>query len=256
LVIIGLLVVGWIMFLGQPNAFSGKLRMVFVQLGTPFVKLGDYFPFVQSRRLLARQNEELRRENDLLRRQVQGLGEVGRRNLQLEQELAFKERLPLHSLTARVIGHDASNWWKSIQIDRGSGDGLTNNLAVLNADGLIGKIISVTKGESRVLLLTDPNCKVSALLQNPPREPGVVAGIETGFSSSPRCVMTYVNRDAKIKPGEPVISSGFGGIFPKGIPIGSVTRAEINKQTGMYQDVEIKPAVNFRLLEEVIVITE
>ncbi len=244
------------MFLGQPNAFSGKLRMVFVQLGTPFVKLGDYFPFVQSRRLLARQNEELRRENDLLRRQVQGLGEVGRRNLQLEQELAFKERLPLHSLTARVIGHDASNWWKSIQIDRGSGDGLTNNLAVLNADGLIGKIISVTKGESRVLLLTDPNCKVSALLQNPPREPGVVAGIETGFSSSPRCVMTYVNRDAKIKPGEPVISSGFGGIFPKGIPIGSVTRAEINKQTGMYQDVEIKPAVNFRLLEEVIVITE
>jgi len=256
LVIIGSLVVGWIMFLGQPNAFSGKLRMVFVELGTPFVKLGDYFPFVQSRRLLARQNEELRRENDLLRRQVQGLGEVGRRNLHLERELAFKERLPLHSLTARVIGYDASNWWKSIQIDRGSGDGLTNNLAVLNADGLIGKIISVTKGESRVLLLTDPNCKVSALLQNPPREPGVVAGIKTGFSSSPRCVMTYVNRDAKIKPGEPVISSGFGGIFPKGIPIGSVTRVEMNKQTGMYQDVEIKPAVNFRLLEEVMVITE
>ena len=256
LVIIGLLVVGWIRFLGQPNAFSGKLRMVFVQLGTPFVKLGDYFPFVQSRRLLARQNEELRRENDALRRQVQGLGEVGRRNLQLEQELAFKERLPLHSLTARVIGRDASNWWKSIQIDRGSGDGLTNNLAVLNADGLIGKIISVTKGESRVLLLTDPNCKVSALLQNPPREPGVVAGIKAAFSSSPRCVMTYVNRDAKIKPGEPVISSGFGGIFPKGIPIGSVTHVEMNKQTGMYQDIEIKPAVNFRLLEEVIVITE
>jgi rod shape-determining protein MreC len=68
--------------------------------------------------------------------------------------------------------------------------------------------------------------------------------------------MTYVNRDAKIKPGEPVISSGFVGVFPKGIPIGTVTRAQLNKQTGMYQDVEIKPAVDFRRLEEVMVIGE
>jgi rod shape-determining protein MreC len=68
--------------------------------------------------------------------------------------------------------------------------------------------------------------------------------------------MTYVNRDATIKPGEPVISSGFGGVFPKGIPIGTVTRAQLNKQTGMYQDVDIKPAVDFRRLEEVLVILE
>jgi rod shape-determining protein MreC len=255
LVIIGLLVVGWIMFLGQPNAFSGKLRMVFVELGTPFVKLGDHFPFVQSRRLLAKQNEELRRENDSLRRQVQTLGEIGDENLQLRQLLGLKEHVAFHTVTARVIGRDASNWWKSIQIDHGTNDGLREKLAVINADGLVGKIVSVTKGESRVLLLTDPNCKVSALLQNT-REPGVAAGVETSFRFSPRCVMTYVNRDAKIKLGEPVISSGLGGVFPKGILVGTVNTAQLNKQTGMYQDVDIKPAVDFRRLEEVLVILE
>lgn len=68
--------------------------------------------------------------------------------------------------------------------------------------------------------------------------------------------MTYVNRDAKIKPGEPVISSGLGGVFPKGILLGTVIGAQLNKQTGMYQDVDIKPAVDFRRLEEVLVVAE
>ena len=250
---IGLLVVGWIVFLGQPTAFSGKLRMVFVQLGTPFVKLGDYFPFVHSRRQLARQNEALRRENEELRRQAQALGEIGRENLRLHQLLSLKEHPGLRTLSARVIGRDASNWWKSIQIDRGSNDGVRENLAVLDADGLVGKTISVTRGEARVLLLVDPNCKVSAFLQDT-REPGVAAGAAGAFTFSPRCVMTYVNRDAKIKPGEFVITSGLGGVFPKGMPIGIVRRTQLNKQTGMYQDVEIKPAVDFRRLEEVLVV--
>ena len=92
----------------------------------------------------------------------------------------------IHTVTGRVIGRDASNWWKSIQIDRGSNDGLHTNMAVLNADGLVGKIVSVTKGEARVLLLTDPNCKVSALLQNS-REPGVAPGSMPRFRFSPRC---------------------------------------------------------------------
>jgi rod shape-determining protein MreC len=250
---IGLLVAGWIVFLGQPTAFSGKLRMVFVQLGTPFVKLGDYFPFVHSRRQLARQNEELRQENESLRRQAQGLAEIGRENLRLRQLLTLKEHAGWRTISGRVIGRDTSNWWKSLQIDRGSNDGLRENLAVLDADGLVGKTVRVSRGESRVLLLVDPNCKVSALLQDS-REPGVASGAERAFAFSPRCVMTYVNRDAKIKAGEIVITSGFGGVFPKGIPIGTAQRAQLNRQTGMYQDVEIRPAVDFRRLEEVIVI--
>jgi rod shape-determining protein MreC len=250
---IGLLVVGWIVFLGQPTRFSARLHMIFVQLCTPFVELGDSIPFVQSRRLLARQNEQLRHDNDLLRQEVRALSETGRENLRLRQLLDFKQHSAFHVVTARVIGRDTSNWWKSLQIDRGSNDGLADNMAVLNADGLIGKTISVTRGQARVLLITDPNCKVAGLLQDT-RGPGVVSGVDTAFTVSPRLMMTYVSRDAKVTPGENVITSGLGGIFPKGILIGTTARTRINKQTGMYLDVDITPAVDFRRLEEVIVI--
>jgi rod shape-determining protein MreC len=243
-VIIGLLVVGWILFLGQPTAVSTKLRMIFAQLSTPFVKLGDYIPAVKSRRDLDRQNRQLRAENEILRQQVRALTEAGNENLRLTHLLNLTQHTGFKTLGARVIGRDAGNWWKSIQIDRGANDGLRENLPVLNADGLIGKTVHVSPGEARVLLLIDPNCKVSAVLQDS-REPGVVAGTQ----------MTYVDRSAKIKPGENVLTSGLGGIFPKGILIGTVVKAELNRQ-GMYQDIEIKPAVDFRRLEEVVVILE
>jgi rod shape-determining protein MreC len=218
--------------------------MIFVQLSTPFVKLGDYIPAVKSRRDLDRQNHELRAENEILRQQVRALAEAGNENLRLTRLLKLTEHTGFKTIAARVIGSDAGNSWKSIQIDRGTNDGLRENLAVLDADGLIGKVIKVTRGEARVLLLVDSNCKVSALLEGS-RAPGVVAGTR----------MTYVDRNVKIEPGENVITSGLGGIFPKGVLIGTVVKAELNRQ-GMYQDVEIKPAVDFRRLEEVVVILE
>jgi len=218
--------------------------MIFVQLSTPFVKLGDYIPSVKSRRDLDRQNSELRAQNEILRQQVRALTETGNENLRLTHLLKLTEHTGFKTIGARVIGHDAGNWWKSIQIDRGSNDGVSTNMTVLNANGLIGKVIKFTRGESRVLLITDANCKVSALLQDS-RLPGVVAGTQ----------MTYVDRNAKITPGESVITSGLGGIFPKGILIGTVVKAELNRQ-GMYQDIEIKPAVDFQRLEEVVVIIE
>lgn len=218
--------------------------MIFVQLSEPFVKLGDYIPAVKSRRYLDKQNRELRTENEVLRQQVRALTEAGNENLRLTRMLKLTEHTGFKIIAARVIGSDAGNSWKSIQIDRGSNDGLRENLAVLDADGLIGKVVKVTRGEARVLLLIDSNCKVGALLQDS-REPGVVAGTR----------MTYVDRNAKIKSGENVITSGLGGIFPKGILIGTVVKAELNRQ-GMYQDIEIKPAVDFHRLEEVVVILE
>ena len=218
--------------------------MIFVQLSTPFVKLGHYIPMVKSRRDLDRQNRELRAENETLRQQVRALGEAGRENARLTHLVNLTQHTGFKTIGARVIGRDAGNWWKSIQIDRGSNDGLRENLPVLNADGLIGKIVKVTRGEARVLLIADPNCKASAMLQDS-RLPGVVAGTQ----------MTYVDRNAKIAPGEKVITSGLGGIFPKGVLIGTVVKAELNRQ-GMYQDVEIRPAVDFRRLEEVVVILE
>jgi rod shape-determining protein MreC len=251
----GAVVVGWIILLGQPTAFAGKCRAVFARLVTPFVKIGDYIPVIHYNRSLAAENAKLRDDNTRLQQQLATLAEAGRENINLHALLNYKKHVPLRTVGAHVTGHDAGNWWKSIQLDRGSADGLRENLAVVNADGLVGKVVSVTQGEARVLLLIDPNCKVSALLQDT-REAGVLAGRDEAFTTDPSCLMTFVNRNAKPRKNETVITSGLGGIFPKGIVIGTVVSAGLNPQTGMFQDIVVKPHVDFRRLEEVLVILE
>ena len=252
-VMMGLLLAGLIVLIGQPTAVSSKLRGVMVNLGTPFVQLADHIPSVHSRRELAEDNRRLRAENNLLAQQVNALAETGREYLELRRLLNFQQHVHFRAVGATVIGRDASNWWKSLQIDRGLRDGLRDNLPVVNAEGVVGKIVRVTPGESRVLLLVDPNCKVSGLLQDC-REPGVVSGIDAAFGRTPSCVMTFVDRGAQIKPGETVITSGMGGLFPKGLRIGVVAARRLNRESGLYQDVEVKPAVNFLRLERVMVI--
>jgi len=227
--------------------------MVFVRVCTPFVRLGDFVPVIHSRRALAQENTRLQAENDRLRQLERALTETVAENQRLQQLLHFTGRASLRTVGARVIGRDASNWWKTVQLDRGSDDGVRTNCPVLNADGLVGKVIAVNRGDSRVLLLLDPNCKISALLQKT-RETGVVVGSAVAFSRAPRCLMTFVDRNAKIAAGQAVITSGLGSVFPKGILVGTVTDARLNKQTGMYQDVDVKPAVDFTRLEEVVVI--
>ena len=217
------------------------------------MRLVDFVPVVRSRRELAKENDRLRTENDRLQQRERALAETVAENQRLQRLLHLAGHASLRTIGARVIGRDASNWWRTIQLDRGSDDGVRVNRPILNADGLVGKVISVTRDESRALLLLDPNCKVSALLQKT-REPGVVAGSEAAFGRDPRCRMTFVDRNAKIAAGQAVITSGLGSVFPKGILIGTVTGARLNPQTGMYQDVDVKPAVDFRRLEEVIVI--
>ena len=247
--------IGWVILLGQPTAFSGKFRALFARLATPFVKLGDYVPVIHYNRSLVTENIRLLDENARLQQQLNALAEAGRENIELHALLNLKKHNPYRTIGAHVIGRDAGNWWKSIQLDRGSQDGLRQNLAVFNGDGLVGKVVDVTRGEARVLLLVDPNCKASAILQDS-REPGIVAGAEDAIAREPRCLMTFVRRDTKVRTGDTVITSGHGGVFPKGIHIGTVTGAQLNPQTGMYHDIAIKPAVDFRRLEEVLVILD
>jgi rod shape-determining protein MreC len=248
-VIIGLLALGWVIVLGQPTTVAARLRGALTRLTTPLVKLGDWVPTVRSRRELAAENDRLRTEIEALQQRERVARELARENRRLERLLAMKARLPHATLAARVIGRDASNWWKSIQIDRGAADGVRENMAVINADGLVGKTIAVSRGEARVLLLLDPDCRVSALLEES-REPGVAQGVV----AQGRCEMLYVNRAARIQPGERVLTSGLGGIFPRGIPVGTVWEAGLDARSGLYQRLALEPAVDFNRLEEVLVI--
>jgi rod shape-determining protein MreC len=251
---VGLLLAGWAIILNQPNAVSTRLRSVVVNIGASFLKIGNVFPSVRSRSALSAENDQLKADNNQLRIDLSRHAEVARENAELRRLLQMTGEPPGRKLIgARVIGRDVSNWWKTIQINAGSQQGVREDAAVINAEGLVGRVTSVTGGESRVVLMVDPNCKVSALIQES-REPGVVTGADSAFAVNPICQMTFVQRAARVSAGQHVITSGLGGVFPKGIPVGVVADARLNAQTGMYLDVDVKPSVDFHRLEHVMVV--
>jgi rod shape-determining protein MreC len=250
---IGLLAVGWIIVLNQPVAIAERMRTLFVNLTAPLARLGERIPSVRSRRELARENQRLRRDNERLGLELLARAEMAVENQQLRHLLGLRDRAGYRTVAARVIGRDASNWWKSIQLDRGRRDGIREDMPVVDAHGLVGRTVRVTETESRVLLLVDPACQVGALLQEA-RAPGIVSGWDGAAGRGPRYRMTFVSRDVEARPGQLVVTSGLGGVFPRGIPIGTVVRAELDEQTAMYQNIELQPVCDFNRLEYVLVI--
>jgi rod shape-determining protein MreC len=143
---------------------------------------------------------------------------------------------------------DPANWWRTVQIDLGSRDGLRENLPVLTADGLVGRVSSVGFTRSQVVLIGDPDCRVSALVENPAHDMGVVnAG---GLLDTSLVDLTYLSGGANLKPGQNVITSGLGGIFPKGIPIGQVVDSR-PVEFSLYTEARVKLSVNLGALEQV-----
>jgi rod shape-determining protein MreC len=143
---------------------------------------------------------------------------------------------------------DPANWWHTMEIDLGSRDGLTNNLPVLTSDGLVGRIASVGLTRSQVVLLGDPNCKVSALVENPAHDVGILNA--SGPLDNSLAELTYLSGNANLKSGQSVVSSGLGGIFPRGIPIGQIVDAR-PVEFGLYSEARVKLNANLGALEQV-----
>ena len=156
--------------------------------------------------------------------------------------------MPWKLKLANVVMRDPANWWRTVEIDLGSRDGLSENLPVLTADGLVGRISSVGLTRSQVVLIGDPNCKASALVENPAHDMGVLTA--SGPLDNSLVELTYLAGNADLKPGENVITSGLGGIFPKGIPIGQVVDAQ-QVEFGLYTEARVKLSANLGALEQV-----
>ena len=143
---------------------------------------------------------------------------------------------------------DPANWWRTVQIDLGSRDGLRENLPVITATGLVGRVSSVSLTRAQVILVGDPNCRVSALVENPARDMGVL--LAGGTLDTSLVELTYLASSANLKPGQNVITSGLGGIFPKGIPIGQIVDSR-SVEYGLYTDARVKLNANLGSLEQV-----
>jgi rod shape-determining protein MreC len=199
---------------------------------------------------LQRENEALKRELQELKLELNKSREANLANQRLRGLLNFKTSIATPLLPAEVVAFDPSGWFQTILIDKGSDDGLVRDMAVVSADGLAGRVIGVSKNHAKVLLILDGNSAVDALIQRS-RARGVVVGL--GRDNS--CLLKYVQRNEDVQVGDKVITSGMGGVFPKGLLVGSVQEV-VRGNSGLFQRVEVEPAVNFSRLEEVMVVVQ
>jgi len=197
---------------------------------------------------LIRANEALRRQNQELRVQAMQSAETDRENARLRELVGWQKQKQWKLKLARVLSRDPANWWRTIQIDLGSHDGLRENLPVLTPDGLVGRVTEVSLMRAKVVLIGDANCKVPALVENDARDKGVI--ISSGPLDGSFVSLSYLASNANVKPGQKVVTSDLSGIFPKGIPIGLVADAH-PVESGLYLEAEVKLSAKLSSLEEV-----
>ncbi|MBK5276905.1 MAG: rod shape-determining protein MreC [Desulfuromonadales bacterium] len=193
------------------------------------------------------ENLRLRNEVKELNERVVAAAEATFANQRLEKLLGMKNSIKIPVLSAMVVGEDLSSWFRTLVIDRGSSSGIAEGMAVVAADGVVGQIVKVSPTTSRVLLLTDHASGIAATIQRS-RARGVVKGKSEGL-----CSLEFTTREEDVKVGDMVITSGIGGVFLKGVPIGEVTMVK-RGEYGIFQTVTIRPLVNISHLEEVLVV--
>ena len=197
---------------------------------------------------VAEENRQLRQENQLLRGRHVELQERAEASQRLATLLALKDRIGPEILAARVIGRDASNWYRAVVVNKGERDGIKIEMGVMTPAGVVGRVVKTAPFFSVVLLITDPNNAVTGLIQRT-RDEGIVEGRAQGGAR-----MKYIPLLSTVRTGDVVVTSGLTGGFPRGLAIGTV--ASIQKgESDLFLAAEIAPEVDFQKVEEVLIIT-
>jgi rod shape-determining protein MreC len=194
----------------------------------------------------SRENERLRSENDTLKLQISQLESKAKEAERLGKLLDFRQthsNVPM--LAARVIGTSADTASQTVYLDRGERDGIRRNMGVITPDGVVGKVIESYRDSSQVLLLTDKDSGVGAMLSESRIQSPV------GGAGEPLLSMKYVPNDDTVKMGEHVVTSGMDRIFPRDLPVGTISQI---KDGNPFKQIRVRPAANLERLEEVIVL--
>ena len=194
----------------------------------------------------SRENEALRRENDALKLQLDQLQSKAAEADRLAALLTFRRlNRDVPMLGARVIGASADAGSATVFVDRGERDGIRRNMAVFTPDGVVGKVIEAFSSSAQVLLLTDKDSGVGAMLVDSRIQKPV------GGTGEPLLLLKYVTNDDTVNVGERVVTSGMDRIFPKDLPVGTITEV---KPGNPFKQIRVRPAANLERLEEVIVL--
>ncbi|MFO7709277.1 MAG: rod shape-determining protein MreC [Desulfobacterales bacterium] len=205
----------------------------------------DYFQLVAA----AQENERLKRELEAAVERANIHREIELENERLRDLLGFKQSLAHPAAAARIIAKDPSPWFNTVILNKGAADGLSKGLPAVTTRGIAGQLVEVSTHQSKLMLIIDRNSALDALVQRN-RVRGVVKG-----TSQEECTLDFIMPADDVRPGDSIISSGFDGVYPKGIPIGTVS-AVLGQGQDFFKEVRITPAVDFNKLEEVLIILQ
>lgn len=199
------------------------------------------------------QNKMLRNEVNQLRQQNLQASDMAAENARLRALIGYKQAsTQFDMVAARVIGRESATWSSMVTINKGLMDGIDKNMAVLTEKGLVGRVVEADPNSSKVQLILDPRSSVGTLVQ---RAESRVTGIVVGDLDNPTMPdMVNIPKTADVVEGDIIVTSGFGGVFPKGLPVGIVTTLK-NDDGGLLKIAVLEPAVDFQKLEDVVVIT-
>ena len=254
-------IIGAVLFLLSSNSDLGPTwnpaEQFVIEITAPFQKLIkqttksteelwlNYFRLVD----VHHENTQLKNEIHVLKMANSRYRELLATQERLEELLQFKQTINRPVLAAQVIGRDPTGWFKSVIIDKGKWAGLRLDMPVVNAFGVVGRVVSVSSNYAKVLLIIDQNSAVDCLVQRS-RDRGMLKGLMSEI-----CKLDYVAKSNDITVGDIVVTSGLGGVFPKGLPVGRIL--DVKEISGeLFKDIKIRTAVDFSKLEEVLVIVE
>jgi rod shape-determining protein MreC len=254
LVLVVLLVV---VLLKLPSETMGKVKLAISGLFLPLFGLtGSAHALseqtratVLSKRNLWRENETLRLQNQELQIRLLQDEQLWNENARLRALIGWPRPAAWKLKLARVIARDPANWWRSVQIDLGSRDGIKPNDPVLTSEGLVGRIQTVGGTRSQVLLLGDPGLRVAASIPTN-GETGIILSSSSSPEENNMVDLDYLSGNSGVRPGQAVVTWGAGGIFPPGIPIGRVVDSR-PKEFGLATEARVKLAADLGALQEV-----
>lgn len=224
---------------------TSPLQMMGSAIASPFTGLGNVFHnLTADEKTLV----ELKEENERLSARNVELEEAQLSAERLQSLLDLRDSYSLQSTAARVISGSNDSWTSSVVIDHGSSSGLAVGMPVTSQNGAVGQIISCSPTTATVRLLSDESSSISAMIQSS-RAQGMLKGSVDGTLK-----LSLIRTDQTVNVGDVVVTSGLGGVFPKGLPLGKVSIVESDPGAGYY-DIEVEPFTRIGNLEEVLVIT-
>jgi rod shape-determining protein MreC len=194
------------------------------------------------------ENRALKEQIERMRLEQVRLTEDATQAHRLQALLAFKEQFVAKTVAAQVIGWSGSDQSRVVYIDKGEDEGLKRDMAVITADGVVGKVLLVYPSVAQVLLINDQSSGVGVILEKS-RLQGVLRGTPNG-----EVTLQRVMSDEQVAPGETALTSGGDQIFPKGLPVGTVTK--VGQGRDLFLNIKVRPSANLGKLEEVLVLVE